>query len=359
MNVFVVRSPYCYINAFELRHRFKMLPQDCYLLIGYTQKNDIDVQHFEHLFQESEWAGKAYFPKNASVAYKENTNPWFGMLNFFLKVIFLKKYVLTLNSLLPPKSVVKNVILQNIDDYSFLHIANSLNPKMVYCLDEGPKSLWTNKLRKITYESTGFQKTLLELKRKVMSVVFGYHVHPIKQATFFSCYDLKVAEGENVLRHAFEYLRKSAMRLPRDEYVIYFIGSSLSEVGVVSEDYYVNSLKVIARKFAPKKVIYIAHRADSIEKLERIRNDLGIEVKLYNIPFELQLAMFGPIPACIASFYSSVLINCTEMFQSTLKVTSYRIPARELSSQHRAEIESVYDYFISHVSDTFSVEEIE
>jgi hypothetical protein len=118
------------------------------------------------------------------------------------------------------------------------------------------------------------------------------------------------------------------------------------------------SLEVIARTYAPKKVVYIAHRGDSIEKLERIKIDLGIEVKLYNIPFELQLAMFGPIPACITSFYSSVLINCTEMFQSTLKVTSYRIPTQELSSQHRAEIESVYDYFLSHVSDTFSVEKI-
>lgn len=358
MNVFVVRSPYCYINALEIRHKMKMSAENCYLLIGYSQINDIDVQHFEKMYHEEDWAGRAYYPKNTSDAYKEWEKQQPKIFEFFLKVVFLKKYVAAINKLLPPKSTVKNVILQNIDDYSFLHIANSLCPEKVYCLDEGPKSLWTSKLRRKARLEFNHQTLFQGLKRLIMTVLFGYRVKPITKATFFSCYDLQLEENEKIIRHSFEYLREKALRLPHDQNSIYFIGSSLSEVGVVTEDFYLKSLKGIASLFAPKKVIYIAHRGDSPDKLVRIKKDLGIEVKLYSIPFELQLAMFGPIPACIASFYSTVLINCVEMFQSTLQVTSFRIPDRELSSKHRAQIKSVYEYFLDHVSGTFSVVEI-
>jgi hypothetical protein len=358
MNVFVVRSPYCYINALEFRHKFKMSAESCYLLIGYSQISDIDVQHFEKVYQEEDWAGRAYYPKNASDAYKEWVKPQPQIFEFFLKVFLFKKYVSSLDKLLPPIDSVNNVILQNIDDYSFLHIANSLKPAEIYCLDEGPKSLWTNKLRKKARLKFDLHKVLDGLKRTIMAAFFGYRVKPITKVTYFSCYDLPMGNGEKLVRHSFEYLQESALRLSRDQNLIYFIGSSLSEVGVVSEEFYVKSLKVIVDSFAPKKVMYIAHRGDSSDKLMRIRTDVGIEVKTYSIPFELQLAMFGPIPAQIASFYSSVLINCAEMFHSTLQVTSFRIPTHELSSQHRAQIESVYEYFLSHVSDSFSVIEI-
>jgi hypothetical protein len=358
MNVFVVRSPYCYINALEIRHKLKMSAESCCLLIGYSKINDIDVQHFEKVYHEEDWAGRAYYPRNTSDAYKEWAKPRPKIIEFFLKVIFLKKYVANINKLLPPKSTVNNVILQNIDDYSFLHIANSLKPAEIYCLDEGPKSLWTNKLRKKARLEFDIHKVLHGLKRTIMTAFFCYRVEPVTKVTYFSCYDIPVENGEKLIRHSFEYLQESAFRLPRDQNLIYFIGSSLSEVGVVSEDFYVKSLKVIVDSFAPKKVIYIAHRGDSSDKLMRIRSDVGIEVKTYNIPFELQLAMFGPIPDQIASFYSSVLINCAEMFQSALRVTSFRIPTQELSSQHRAQIETVYEYFLSHVSGSFSVVDI-
>ncbi len=358
MNVFVLRSPFSYVNCLEFRDSFQLKPEACYLLVGYKERESIDVRHILRLYEESDWAGMTLFPQSSTVAASESRLAnHFRLGQTVVKPLILPSYAKLLKAILPCRQA-ERVILQNIDDFAFVHIANSLRPTKVYCLDEGPKSLYTNSQRT---QRTG----LLQLggpvhtqKRKLLELFFGYHVQRLAGVSYFSCYDMVVGPGEKLIRHSFSFMRSKALRLPRDENLLLFAGSSLSEVGIVDEQFYLETLATIRRQFAEKNMVYVAHRADCRAKLDKIEKDLAIPVVSYDMPFELQIAMFGPVPGVLVSFYSSVLVNCHEMFQSSLAVVSYRIPLERISAAYREEIALVYRYFDEYRSSSFLIRDL-
>lgn len=360
MNVFVIRSPYCYVNAIEFKKKYNLANEACVLLIGYRVLESIDIKHFEKIVDQNEWFRVSYFPQNATVAYQEELLQTNDALQFpGTKLLFLKKYVSRINTILPDKAGVEKVILQNIDEYSFLHIANHLNPEHVYCLDEGPRSLCTTDRRKISYGHGKLMQFAQNAKRLVMRLIFGYQVLPQKKTTFFSCYDLNHQSTESLIRNSYEYLRSKAVQLSREDDLVYFIGSSLSEVGVVSESFYLESLEKVKSEYPDHRIVYIAHRADCQKKLKIIEQELGIPVINFDIPFELQLAIVGPVPSTIISFYSSVLINSHTMLGDVVEVVSYRIPEEEIGDRYKEEINTIYAYFADLDSDSFNLRYLE
>jgi Alpha-2,8-polysialyltransferase (POLYST) len=358
LNIFIIRSPFSYVNSLEFRYFFKLDPETCFLLVGYAEQESIDVQHIRRLYDEKQWAGVAFFPQSLAITFKEGDEGQLrGVPTVFLKVLRLGSYAKRLSAVLPSGEVAR-VILQNIDDYAIVHLANTLQPAEVYCLDEGPKSLYTNSLRKQKKGILRQGGCVDTVKRLLMQVLSGYRVCQLTNVTYFSCYDLKTDHGEKLIRHSYEFMRSQVLRLPRDNDLVLFIGQPFSEVGVFDEAFNLESLAIIREHFSTKKMVYVAHRGDSEAKLKKIEKQLAIPVVLYDMPFELQIAMLGPVPSALVSFYSSVLVNCHEMFQSTLPVISYRIPLERIEPERRESIKLVYKYFDEYRSDSFFVEDI-
>ncbi len=361
MNVFVIRSPFSYVNALELRNKLDLQSEQCKLLFAYTSKDDVDVDHIKRIFDPNIWGSLIFFPKNFSsfLAERERGSKGniFSSINFFL---LFRSYVCLIHSLLNGTCDVKRVIVQNIDEYSFVHIANFLNPDCIYCLDEGPKTLWTSKVRaNIVSSEVRFRSILQYCKRGLMRFLYDYDVRPLKNVIFFSCYNFELAKDEEILINDYGYMRSLSAANAQDTGSVYFIGSSLSEVGIMEENLYLDYLEKIKRFFNEKEMKYISHRADSLEKLDRIRNEIGLEVISFDIPFELQVSVKGPVPFAIASFYSAVLINCHEMFQYKIKTFSFRIPKEVLSEKNIDSISTVYEYFSGYDRPNFTLLDVE
>ncbi len=360
MNVFVIRSPYCYLNAIELKRKYDLEDDACILVIAYSAADSVDMEHFGRIVDSDEWHRIEYIPQNVSAAQKKYSSQKTRKFRFpGEKIFFLRKYVFQINRSLPEKKDVEKVVVQNIDDYVFLHIANQLEPDYLYCLDEGPKSLWTTELRKHSYGRNWIEQAGISFKRLAMSLFFGYKVAPLKNTIFFSCYDLAHGPTESLVRNSYDFLRAKAARLQPQEELIYFIGSSISEVGVVSEEYYLHSLARVKKDYPNQKMVYIAHRADDENKLKNIEENLGIPVVVFHIPFELQVAITGPVPRKIISFYSSVLVNMHTMFRGVVDVVSYRLPERKIAKRYRDEVNTVYDYFLEVREEYFIIKYLE
>jgi hypothetical protein len=343
--VFAIRSPYSYLNALELRNSLSLTVSQCYLVIGFKIFNDIDIQQFKGLCDEAQWARVSYVPINMDAYFLHNNLGEAGSVGFLEKNSKMKRFVRSVGDVLPPAEDVCGVILQNIEDYLFLHIGNSLAPDNIYCLDEGARTICTALSRSERDNSFGGNTLGQYTKRSVMELLYGYRVNQIKSICYFSCYAVPLRKSDTLVVNAYNVLRTKLNGLPKDDGTFLFIGSSLSEVGVVSEEYYLHSLQKIKRHFSDKTIHYIAHRGDCEEKLRKIEKDIGMKVMKYDIPFELVISQGESVPYGVISFYSSVLVNCYKMFGGNLKVVSVRLDYDELSSRHEKDIKSVYNYF--------------
>lgn len=357
--VFVIRSPYCFVNAMELRYELQLSPHQCILLIGYRESNDINIEHINRMYHAEEWVSKNYFPYNMESFILDNTsednNNSSKQKNRYL---LYWRYVRCLNGILPDKDMVDSVVVQNTVDYSFIHIANSLSPKRVYCLDEGTRSAWKTNVSKIK-KAISAKNTLEYTKRKLLKNLYNFNINRLSNITYFSCYDIEIEEGDELIKNTYQQLRSKIEKLPSNDKLILFIGSSLSEVGVIDEKFYLKYLKKIKAYYSDYQIHYIAHRADNKEKLDKIQHDLGIDIIKYKLPFEMQIAEIGPVPRCIASFYSSVLINCYQMFNPKVETVSFELPREQINTRHREKIDAIYSYFKSKQSANFRVVEFE
>jgi hypothetical protein len=343
--VFAIRSPYSYLNALELRNSLSLTAEECYLVIGFKNYNDIDIQQFKGLCNEQDWVRVSYVPINMDAYLLYNKFGESGSFGVLDKSREMKKFVQSVGEVLPSADDVYGVVVQNIEDYLFLHVGNYLDPNVIYCLDEGARTICTALERSGNDSNSGSQKFGQYVKRNIMELLYGYKVSPISSIHYFTCYNVPLRKNDAILVNTYELLRKKIRDIPKDGNTLLFIGSSLSEVGVVSEEYYLYCLKEISRYYYGKKICYVAHRGDCEEKLRKIEKDLGMTVVKYNIPFELVISQGESIPYGVVSFYSSVLVNCYKMFADNLKVVSVRLDYNELSNRHKDDIINVYNYF--------------
>lgn len=188
-------------------------------------------------------------------------------------------------------------------DYAL--IANAiLKPKMFVLMDEGTASIQTVNQR--TYSK-------IELRHIIKS--FFYHriikFPPIIH--FFSQYDLCVKKPDVLDLYTFN--KKENILNMDDKYAI-ILGSTLSEMKIVSWDSYANALNNISKQLSEKnvnRVDYYSHRKESEEKRKLVKS-LGWNFVENEIPFEQLFPKLDPCPFVIYSFISPVLDNIAKKY---------------------------------------------
>ena len=103
-----------------------------------------------------------------------------------------------------------------------------------------------------------------------------------------------------------------------------------------------------------KELLYVAHRREDHSLLNKIQQDLGFRITRFDYPIEYQIAFIGPRPAILASFISSALENCRQIFKDSMKIVSFRLDLKE--SPKKQEVEKVYDNYHLLLSENFIVE---
>ena len=209
------------------------------------------------------------------------------------------------------------------------HFANLANVSEIVALDDGTATLqfaaWRNQGRWGRKQRLG-KVASLRLKRTFL----GLRDSLPAQLTFFSVYDIEVSPHDRVVKNTFMDLRARADELPQDD-TIFFLGGPLVEAGILSEEEYRWHLQKVASYFSNRKVTYVAHRREKWERVELIGRVLGWEVRLFDYPIEFQLAVVGPRPQILASFFSSALENCHIIFGDRLPIYTFTLSDRQFA----------------------------
>jgi len=220
--------------------------------------------------------------------------------------LFYYKYIYKI-----PKDI-DTIFIGNYDS-SFLNlIMKNVNKEKIILLDDGAKTI--------------------DIQKKFTDT---------KNYNLFTMYDLKTYKNQTIVKNDFTSLQSKIEKLNKNKNKILFLGLKLSEIGIVTEEYYVEQLIKIAQFYATKEIIYVSHRGESKTKLDKLNMFKNIQVVQLDYPVELYGLYNDEIPYNVASFYSTALLTMKNIYN--IEAHSFRFDYSH--SKYKIAIDNVYSYY--------------
>lgn len=214
----------------------------------------------------------------------------------------------------------------------------------VVVLDDGTAMLRISRRRALPRTSEQWRQ---QLKRFMFSASGTPVGAPRDGLNFFTAYPLedRVAIGDTVVHNDYRTLSAELRALPPDDTSVYVIGTPHREAGVVDEGDVELALELtrFAAASTGKDVVYMAHRRESAEKLDILRE--GVTVVTPPVPFEIYPRVVGKRPRMIVGYYSSLFATVAELLGDTVEITALEIPRDRLNDSWLSFVDDVYRYY--------------
>ncbi|HEY9050507.1 MAG TPA: hypothetical protein VIQ03_03115 [Gammaproteobacteria bacterium] len=356
-NIFLVKSPLQLLNAIEAKHYFQLNDNDCFLIIMGDRKSYPQMMSLATL--DHQWSSIVLMNRVGLFL----SNPWFAKKDLGnidkLRKSFLRSSIFTirrLNRLSKTISDVERVFIGDNNNPFMRHFVNSVKHKDTIFLDDGTATLEIARQRLEGGLERAPQKLHKKVKLAAKRIFQGLKNHQADKVIFFTAYKIEVRKPDQLIINKFAYLRQKVRSMNTDD-AVYFLGSPLSEVGLMSEKSYVDQLGIVRSKYAGKDFVYVAHRRESKQKLDVIQKLLDVRVSFFNYPVEYQFAIIGPHPEIVVSFITSALDNLNIILGDSMRIISFRL--LEGSYANKDRINAIYDHYQSNSSDFFKVKTLE
>ncbi|CAA6825439.1 MAG: Unknown protein [uncultured Sulfurovum sp.] len=147
---------------------------------------------------------------------------------------------------------------------------------------------------------------------------------------FFTMFQLEKYGDEIIINHNFNFLKKMHdfdYLTNRLDQKLYFIGQPLERVLDISLDTYLNYLKIILCKYKDYKIVYIPHRAESLEKIKRI-TILVDKILVPDTNIELYLLENKKNLSHVVSFVSTALYSIRKLLPTSI-IEAYILPIQD------------------------------
>jgi hypothetical protein len=232
------------------------------------------------------------------------------------------------------------------------HFVNTTPHQKTFLLDDGTATIQISRERKEGLNDTLHLPVNKKIKLFAQRIFQGLRSEAQASLCFFTAFDVSPGEKDTIVKNNYDYIRNINHKSEQND-VVYFLGSPLNEAGIMPQTEYLEYLQKVKHYFGDQKLIYIAHRREIKRNLEEIGKLLDTEVVLFDVPIEYQIAVFGPRPKILASFISSALDNCRLIMDDKLMIISFKFSLENCLK--RENVESVYNYYTTKISDHFKV----
>ena len=330
--LFIVETPFQLLSAMEAKnyfHNYKSV-----LLIRYfpERTSSLNNNQIKKMLTLTEWFYIETIECNLSTKISNYK------LFFYMKKL-QKKYT-TFNKIF-------------IGEYrSWIHrkYLEILNPQESFLLDDGSVSIEIQKnylpKYKNYFEGTNLMSRLDRTLRTVMFKLLDIRERKLN-INLFTCFDLTpYSNQQKIINHQFDFSKKLLKRKAILSKTVYFFGSPLSEVALISEEYELDLLNKIVQRFKNNQMqlVYLPHRREKKEKLDKITNRFNVELRISKYPAEIEFIMMESIPSCIASFYSTTLISIPKIVNFK-EIISFQLDYTQINSDWVESIQNIYDYY--------------
>lgn len=337
MNVFLIESPLQLLNALEAKYYYKLPKEKCDLLV-LNGESPNTIKQIMGMVEQQDWniVKKIGFGK--------------GKLSWITRMLGVKAQYKCYKS--PDKVFIGDYRSDIMRDF-----VNTVVPNKTVLLDDGTVSLRINNMLSSEKERHAFfhNENMGGLKRIIKRLAFLGKLPPqkhIEDLEFFTTYNIEHTLDYPVIKNNYTYLKTvSSDKQTKDE--VWFLGSPLSEKGILEEKKYIEYLSKIVEYYKDfDRIVYIPHRAEDPALLQSY-GERGFDIIQTNVSIEFYLMKQEEVPSVIASFYSSALGNLHNIFGETMKIDSFRIEQQYLPTKNSSEIADIYNYYskIIHVVD--------
>ncbi len=308
-NLFIVVSPLHVLNSIEM---VEYLNSKRNILVVLSTKNDKTLKQMQKIVDFIDWHRIWYIP----LPFKKID-----------KVLFVKRVHDILKDI--DKSSIENIIVGEFRSDHVNHIVNYFSNKNIFLVDDG--------LAQVNYHTiVNSRPTLKESVRHIAYRLMGYQLTPLKYK-FFTIFDIK---NEQVIKNEYTFFKKK-LQNKVVEAAVYFIGQPLVELSIMNEIDYKHELSKIIDLYGSKRFIYVAHRRESHDKVEKIAKELGFEFREFNHLLEVEMILSKSIPSDFATFFSSAIVTLPYF----IKKAHYRV--------FKSENRLIRDEFLQSIQESY------
>ncbi len=278
--LFIVSSPLQVINALEAINKYPINNSKIFVLDGFLNKDRKNLGQIE-------FTTKTFMHDNVKYFFDEKHNLYTELIKLFFCVCLCRF------------------------KFDYVFIGN-----------------YTARLHRIIGSLFKKRKTVL-LDDGVGTIKIQNEFKKDNHYNLFTIFNVTPFAKQIITKNNFEFLKGIISKTTIEyEDSVYFIGGKLPEVNIMTYEYYYTILLKAKGYFCKLEFIYIAHRGESKEKLDYIRNNLNIEVRELSFPIEL-LYLENILPKQLVSISSTALISLKTIYNQ-ITVYSIKIDFNEL-----------------------------
>lgn len=329
-NLFLVTSPFQFLNAIEARAHFAETDATLVLLHSADSKNNSQLMQ---MFDAEHWEEVEIVASRIGI------------------VTYLKAMRL-LSGLRATQTAWNRIFIGEYNSHTFHTFCQNLDAKQLFNLDDGVSTIELQ--RQVFSKSTHSlapDRGVKYFLKYLIKALFGLNEnnHKVVKFDLYTCFDLAEHPGQTVIENRYEFLSRSIDKFEIRSNVVYFYGSSISEKGIMSFESEVALLDRVKIHFEKRgrKLLYIPHRLDSLLKLAAIRK-LNIPVNPLDWTAEIEPLFSRELPGQISSFFSTALYTLGKIYRYK-SIVAFRIPEQLLLSRQEA-INKLYDEYERHMT---------
>jgi hypothetical protein len=364
VNAFIIHRPYQVLNAVEYAKRAGL--RRCRLFV--VEDEELSTDYFAEIADESVWESIEVCP----------LRDWFDYADLsHRRPETVSEYVMEKVQLLNQirKRRIVDRLAKRIGRVSELvlgsyresyagymrHIANRVPHSKLVLIDVGTDTLEINRQRIDEYARKQRPATAVpardfsffrRLHQALRTEFVEWDTQGVVSATFFSCYDLKVAPSDHLLKNDYRNLRSTlGDRAGNGE--TWFLGQPIADQQYLSWESFRRLISFVIQRYGSEKLVYIAHPYESSRQLDLIKN-VGARVARFEKPIEIALSSATEVPSVVSGFFSSAISGCAAIFGDALDYEAIRIPESMLEKQ-RENLSEIYQSFTDNESGSIIV----
>jgi len=253
---------------------------------------------------------------------------------------------------------VDRLVVGNLFNEYMRHAASRVDHGELWAVDDGTDTLRTVAARRngtaaAEDPATALGRLKLTVRRRWLEWDGRWPSH----VRFFTAYDFPVPAGDVVERNDYRWLRGRIAEGHVREDCVWVLGQPLAEDGYLAAPEYRMRVSRIATHYGRERVVYVPHKREAADNILKVATAAGVEVRRFERPIELELALGATMPTALASFFCSALENCAILFGDSLNIVAIDIPEDVLQAAHE-DVAGYYRHLRSRQTPTFRVENL-
>ncbi|RXJ90576.1 hypothetical protein CRV01_05325 [Arcobacter sp. CECT 8983] len=291
-NIFIVRTPFQLINAYETKYYFKK--EDAILII-IDNGADNNKKQLTNLIYDGVWDKVIRFGNE-------------DKSNFFNYIKIIKK--------LKKINIDSLFIGSGFNKMQQVLVAN-IKSKYTCFFDSGTSTM-------VTYEAFKKNKINFSSLKKLRFNLFGLKTKIDKKIDFFTMFNLKELPNHKIFKNRYEFMKnKFTDSSDSKSNEVYIIGQRFVTANILEEKKYIQFLENVLDKYKNYKVNYLMHRSE--DKNYLIKNGLEKKLNIVNstMPGELFFLSLSNKPDYIIGTVSTLITSLKYIFDD-ISIISYK-----------------------------------